>query len=103
MFECLDSSESEKSLNVSEGSCMAQREHTCFTPSSPGFESQQSRKFSEVNQRHWLEESGQLLENVDQTHLFLASGQYYKKEAAKGLKLTRDETRNAEIASKQTS
>ena len=29
---------------------------------------------AEVNQRCWLEESGQWLENVDQTHLVLASG-----------------------------
>ena len=29
---------------------------------------------AEVNQRRWLEESGQSLENVDRTHLYLASG-----------------------------
>ena len=29
---------------------------------------------AEVNQWLWLEESGQLFENVDQTHLVLASG-----------------------------
>ena len=29
---------------------------------------------AEVNQRRWLEESGQWLENVDQTHLVLDSG-----------------------------
>ena len=29
---------------------------------------------AEVNQLHWLEESRQWLENVDQTHLVLASG-----------------------------
>ena len=29
---------------------------------------------AEVNQRLWLEESGQRLENVDRTHLELASG-----------------------------
>ena len=29
---------------------------------------------AEVNQRRWLEESGQWLENVDRTHLVLASG-----------------------------
>ena len=29
---------------------------------------------AEVNQQCWLEESGQWLENVDQTHLVLASG-----------------------------
>ena len=30
--------------------------------------------FAEVNQQRWLEESGQWLENVHQTHLVLASG-----------------------------
>ena len=29
---------------------------------------------AEVNQRRWLEKSGQWLENVDQTHLVQASG-----------------------------
>ena len=29
---------------------------------------------AEVNQQHWLVESGQWLENVDRTHLVLASG-----------------------------
>ena len=29
---------------------------------------------AEVNSQHWLEESGQWLDNVDQTHLVLASG-----------------------------
>ena len=29
---------------------------------------------AEVNQWRWLEESGQWLENVDRTHLVLASG-----------------------------
>ena len=29
---------------------------------------------AEVNQRRWLEESGQWIENVDRTHLVLASG-----------------------------
>ena len=28
---------------------------------------------TKVNQRRWLKKSGQWLENVDQTHLFLAS------------------------------
>ena len=31
-------------------------------------------KVAEVNQRQWLEESGQWLENVDQTNFVLASG-----------------------------
>ena len=30
--------------------------------------------FAEVNQRLWFEESGQWLENVDRTHMILASG-----------------------------
>ena len=29
---------------------------------------------AQVNQRRWLEESGQWLENVDRTHLVLATG-----------------------------
>ena len=29
---------------------------------------------AEVNQQHWIEESGQWLENVDRTHLVLSSG-----------------------------
>ena len=29
---------------------------------------------AEVNQQHWLEESGRWFANVDQTHLVLASG-----------------------------
>ena len=48
----------------------------------PGFDSQAIQENSEekiinvaeVKQRRWLEESGQWLENVDQTHLVLASG-----------------------------
>ena len=53
-----------------------------IAPSSPRFDSQSSRIFfkekiisiAEVKQQGWLEESGLLLENVDQTHLVLASG-----------------------------
>ena len=33
----------------------------------------------EVNQLHWLEESGQGLENVDQTHIVYSTSQDYKK------------------------
>ena len=55
---------------------------TCFSPSSPGFDPQALPNFyrgkiinvAEVNQQRWLEENGQWLENVDQTHLGLASG-----------------------------
>ena len=51
-------------------------------PSCTGFNSQHSWDIfwwknvsvAEVNQRHCLEESGQCLENVDRTHLRLASG-----------------------------
>ena len=35
---------------------------------------------AEVNQLHCLEESGQRLENVDQTHLVLAGGKMYCKK-----------------------
>ena len=30
----------------------------------------------EAYQRHWLDESGEWLENVDQTNLVLASGEF---------------------------
>ena len=43
------------------------------TPSIPEiFISGKTIDVSEVNQRHWFEESGQWLENVDRTHLILA-------------------------------
>ena len=50
-------------------------------PRCPEFNSKRSQKFSEENivdvavlyQRHFLEDSGRWLENVDQTHLVLAS------------------------------
>ena len=38
------------------------------------FSEEKNIDVAEVNQRHWLEENGQWLENVDWTHLFLASG-----------------------------
>ena len=52
-------------------------------PSCSEFDSQQSHNFfsevkivhvAEVNQWHCLEESGQRLENFNQTHQFLAAG-----------------------------
>ena len=51
-------------------------------PRCPGFDSQCPKFFSEekiinvaeVDQQRCLEESGQWLENVDQSHLVLASG-----------------------------
>ena len=51
-------------------------------PTAPGLiPSVPTKKFrgkiinvAEVNQRRWLEESGQWQENVDQTHLVLVSG-----------------------------
>ena len=53
----------------------------------PGFNPLPSQKFirekiidvAEVNQRCWFEESGYELENVDQTHLVLASCKLEKK------------------------
>ena len=36
-----------------------------------------------LNQRHWLKERGQWLENVDLTHLVLASGNQYYKSTTK--------------------
>ena len=43
-------------------------------PSSPWFDSQEIVYVAEINQWRCSEESGQWLENVDQTHLVLASG-----------------------------
>ena len=47
-------------------------------PSCPWFYSQHSQKnvidVAEFNQWRWLEVCGQWLENVDQSHLVLASG-----------------------------
>ena len=62
-----------------------------FTPSSPGFNSHRSQIFcrgkvidvAEVNQWHWLEESGQWLENVDRTHLVLAGGKSVLQKTGK--------------------
>ena len=56
---------------------IANRQHTCFSPNSPGFDSLHSQKnfwwkiidVADVNQQHWLDENGKWLENVD-----LASG-----------------------------
>ena len=49
----------------------------------PGFDSQHSRKkidVAEIFGRHWLEGSGQRLENVDRTHLVLVSGNLVPKK-----------------------
>ena len=59
----------------------------------PRFDSQRSQKnfrgkitdIAEVNQRCYLEESGQWLENVYQTHLVLASGKPVLQKFIKGL------------------
>ena len=64
------------------GGCIAQRQRSWFSPSSPGFNSQHSWKIfrgkiidvAVVKQHCWLEESGQWFKNVDQIHLVLASG-----------------------------
>ena len=58
-------------------------------PSYPQFDSQHSRKFfrgkiinvAQVNQQRCLEESGQWLENVDQTHLVLGSGKLEQQKS----------------------
>ena len=56
------------------GCCTAQRQHTCFSTSSPGFDSQHSPKKFRLIRQHWLGESGKWFENVDRTHLILARG-----------------------------
>ena len=44
-------------------------------PSVPGISSEKKNiVVTAVNQHHWLEESGQWLENVDRANLVLASG-----------------------------
>ena len=47
-------------------------------PAAPGLIPQKNQRkifnVAEVNQQRWLEERGQWLENVDLTHLVLASG-----------------------------
>ena len=58
-------------------------------PSCTRFDSQHSQKnfrgkiidVAEVNQRRWLEESGQWHENVDRTHLDLASDKPVSQKA----------------------
>ena len=46
-----------------------------YIPSNPNFFSKEKIvNVAEVNQRRCLEETGQWLENVDRTHLVLASG-----------------------------
>ena len=67
-------------------------------PSCPGFDSQGSRNYfcdltkfvavTEVNQQRCLEESGQWLENVDRTHLVLASGKLVLQRILKKPDLT---------------
>ena len=58
-------------------------------PSCPGFNSQHSQKNSqeqivdvaEVNQWRWLEESGQWIKSVDQTHqVYLAGGKLVQQK-----------------------
>ena len=59
-----------------------------YGPSCPWFNSQHSQTFweekiinvAEVNQRRWLEKSGQWLKNVDWTYLALASGKPVPKK-----------------------
>ena len=60
-------------------------------PSSPRFDSQHSRIFfrrklnvAEVNQWLWIEASGFWLENVDRTHLALASGNPVLQQSMNG-------------------
>ena len=49
-----------------------------FLHLTQGFDSWSSQKFTfgvaEIYPQRWLEEGGQRIENVDQTHLVLASG-----------------------------
>ena len=42
--------------------------------SPPKYSEEKIVNVAEVNERRWLEESGRWLENVDRTHVVLASG-----------------------------
>ena len=57
--------------------CIALSSQTAAPGTIPSIPKKFSGKiinFAEVNQLCWLEDSGQRLENVDRTHLVLASG-----------------------------
>ena len=60
------------------GGCIAQREHSCFSPNNPTVQSSGFPKIyfdvAEIYRRHCLEESGQRFENVDRSYLVLARG-----------------------------
>ena len=63
-------------INVNGGGgrgCIAQRLQSCFSPCGPGFD-YLDFDVAEIYRRHWLEENGQRLGNVDRIHLVLASG-----------------------------
>ena len=71
-----------KSKTAFIGDCIAQRKHSCFLTKHPRVRIPAfPKKFigkiidvAEANLWRWLEDSGQWLENVDRTHLVLASG-----------------------------
>ena len=70
-------------------------EHSCHRFDSHHFKNYFRGKnidFAEVNQLRWLEESGQWLENVDQTHLILASGKSVLKKLPMRKKVKKFET-----------
>ena len=50
------------------GACIAQRKHFCCSLSGPRFDYRHSQKINfdvvDIYQRHWLEKSGQRLDNV---------------------------------------
>ena len=82
------------SLKCSYGGILAQKlAYLLLDPAAPGsipcgpkiFSEEKIVNITEVNQRHCLEESGQWLENVDQTHLVLASGKPVLQKYIKGL------------------
>ena len=60
------------------GDCITQRQHSCFSPSGPVFDSRHSPKIyfdaAEIHRRGWLEKRGPWLENFDRTHLGSANG-----------------------------
>ena len=63
--------------------------HQLIRDSSPGFDSQCSQKFifdvAEISRRHWLQESGQMRENVDEADQVLAwTNKKYQLTAKEG-------------------
>ena len=68
----------DKDYDKGRSGCEAQRLHTCFSPSSPGFDSQRAKEFFLLSLLRFIagsaQRSGQKLDYVNGTHQVLASG-----------------------------